>query len=59
MQKQKTQQFAKFFLKDLKTKNPKYSYNRLNKIFHVMSPLKQSIVLKEILDKPISLRSKR
>ena len=42
-----------------KTKNPKYSYNRLNKIFHVMSPLKQSIVLKEILDKPISLRSKR
>ena len=42
-----------------KTKNPKYSYNKLNKIFHVMSPLKQSIVLKEILDKPISLRSKR
>ena len=42
-----------------KTKNLKYSYNRLNKIFHVMSPLKQSIVLKEILDKPISLRSKR
>ena len=25
MQKQKTQQFAKFFLKDLKIKNSKYS----------------------------------
>jgi len=28
MQKQKTQQFAKFFLKDLKTKNPKYNNDK-------------------------------
>ena len=30
MQKHKTQQFAKFFLKDLKTKNPNYNNEKSN-----------------------------
>ncbi len=42
-----------------KIKNTKYPHNKLNKLFHSMKPLKQSIILKEILDKPLSLRNKR
>ena len=30
MQKHKTQQFSKFFLKDSKTKNPKYNNEKTN-----------------------------
>ena len=30
MKKHKTQQFAKFFLKDLKNKNHKYEYDKLD-----------------------------
>ncbi len=30
MKKYKTQQFSKFFLKDLKTKNHKYDYDKLD-----------------------------